>query len=91
MGVFLDYLNIWSLLNHPAGVVPVSQVLKSEETGYDDQYNDDWTKIVRKDIQGSEGMPTSVTVVAQPWNDEIIIGIMQAIDQQVKFNVHPAI
>lgn len=31
MGVFLDYLNIWSLLHYPVGVVPVSSVQAGED------------------------------------------------------------
>ena len=47
MGVFLDYLNIWSLLHNPVGVVPVSAVREDEETGYEDGFNDEWTKLIR--------------------------------------------
>jgi len=64
MGVFLDYLNFWSLLHYPAGVVPVAMVEQGEDTGYADEFNDKWTKVIKDDIQGSIGMPLSVTIVA---------------------------
>jgi len=79
MGVFLDYLNFWSLLHYPAGVVPVGQVEDGEDVDYTDTFNDKWTKIMQEDIKGSRGMPISVTVVAQPWEDEIALGVMQNI------------
>ena len=34
MGVFLDYLNFWSLLHYPAGVVPVAKVEPGEDKDY---------------------------------------------------------
>jgi hypothetical protein len=43
MGVFLDYLNFWSLLHHPVCVLPVAKVEDGEETGYQDSFNDKWT------------------------------------------------
>ena len=67
MGVFLDYLNFWSLLNYPVGVVPVAKVEESEEKGYQDTYNDEWTKIIKEDMKGSKGLPLSVSIVAPPF------------------------
>ena len=64
MGVFLDYLNFWSLLHYPVGVVPVTQVLNGEDQVFEDGFDDDWTKITREDMKGSVGMPISVSVVA---------------------------
>ena len=89
MGVFLDYLNFWSLLLYPVGVVPVGKVELGEDRDYEDGYNDEWTKVVRKDMVGSVGMPISVSVVAEPWQDEIVVGIMKAIDQSVQFKMPP--
>lgn len=85
MGVFLDYLNIWSLLHYPVGVVPVSNVEPGEDQGYEDGINDEWTKIIRKDMIGSVGMPLSVSIVAQPWQDEIIVGVMRALDDKIRY------
>jgi len=91
MGVFIDYLNFWSLLHYPAGVVPVSKVFSNEDNGadYHDDFNDKWTKVTQKDIQGSSGMPLSVTVVARPWEDEIVCGVMKAIDDEINFRMDP--
>ncbi|TNV80973.1 hypothetical protein FGO68_gene10665 [Halteria grandinella] len=85
MGIFFDYLNLWSLLHYPVGVVPVSSVQDGEDAGYEDGINDEWTKIIRKDMVGTVGMPISVSIVAQPWQDEIIVGIMKALDDKIKY------
>lgn len=89
MGVFLDYLTIWSLLHHPVGVVPVTSVQDDEQAGYEDGFNDNWTKIVREDIKNSVGMPLSVSIVAPQWQDEIIVGVMQALEEKVQFKLEP--
>ncbi len=34
MGVFIDYVNFWSLLHYPAGVIPVSVVQTGEDKDY---------------------------------------------------------
>lgn len=36
-------------------------------------------------------MPISVSVVAKPWEDEIAVGVMQAIDRKVKFRMYPKV
>ena len=89
MGVFLDYLNFWSLLHYPAGVVPVGTVAPGEDTGYVDTFDDKWSRIIRRDIRGSVGMPISVTIVAQPYEDEVAIGVMQRLDEEVAFRMSP--
>ena len=93
MGVFIDYLNFWSLLHYPAGVVPVAKTVPEEENGddYIDNFNDKWTKVTREDIKGSANLPLSVTIVARPWEDEIVCGVMKALDDQVKFRMDPPI
>ena len=34
-------------------------------------------------------MPISVSIVAEPFNDEICLGIMKAIENKINFNVPP--
>ena len=89
MGVFLDYLNFWSLLHYPAGVVPVAKVEPGEDIDYQDEFNDRWTKTIRSDIQGSVGLPLSVTIVSQPYQDEIAVGIMKVLEEEVGFTMDP--
>ncbi len=91
MGVFIDYLNFWSLFHYPAGIVPVSKTNLEEENGEDylDNFNDKWTKVTREDIKASANLPLSVTIVARPWEDEIVCGVMKALDETIKFRMNP--
>lgn len=50
-----------------------------------------WTKAIKKDVQGSVGMPLSVQIVGYIWEDETCLGVMKALDDQVKFNKYPHI
>ena len=43
------------------------------------------TKKIREDIKGSVGMPISVQVIGYPWDDEIALGVMKAIETKVNF------
>eukprot|EP00347_Sterkiella_histriomuscorum_P018941 403343571 len=85
MGVFLDYVSIWSVLHYPQGVVPVTEVLESETKEYQDTYNDLWTDFMKKDLEGATGMPVGVSVVSLPWEDETALGIMKALENKIQF------
>jgi Asp-tRNA(Asn)/Glu-tRNA(Gln) amidotransferase A subunit family amidase len=37
-------------------------------------------------MEGSVGMPVSVSIVAPPWMDETIVGIMKALDDKVNYH-----
>ncbi|CDW83534.1 amidase family protein [Stylonychia lemnae] len=87
-GVF-EYTSLFGSLYWPQGIVPVTTVKESETTSYDDEYNDAWTKIIREDIKGSAGLPVSVSVVGRPQEDELVLGVMQAIENKIKFNKMP--
>ena len=47
------------------------------------------TKSIRNDIIQSRGMPLTVQVISQLWDDEIALGVMKALDEEVKFNHVP--
>ncbi len=85
---FIHYTSMWSILHYPVAVVPITEV-KENECTYEDAYNDNWTKVLQKDIEGSAGMPLGVSIVALPWEDEIALGVMKAIDDQVAFVKRP--
>lgn len=55
LGNFFKYLVIWNLVHYPAGVVPVTHVVESEEAP------EEWErKEVSEDKKGSSGMPIGV-------------------------------
>lgn len=65
-----DYTTFWNVLHYPAGVVPITEVLKEEEEGYEDGYNDIITKACRDSLRGSAGMPISLQVATLKFKDE---------------------
>jgi len=56
------YCSIWNLVEFPAGVIPVTDVLKeeSENPKYEDSYNDGMTAAIRDDLADSQGMPIGI-------------------------------
>lgn len=60
MGGLIDYTLFWNTFNFPCGVVPITRVQEGEDLTYEDNYNDMYTKLIRKDIKGSVGMPISI-------------------------------
>jgi len=86
MGLMLEYIFLWNVLNYPAGIVPITTV-KREEQSFSDKHNDGWTNLVNETCKGSEGMPISVQVISHAFEDEKALAVMQALDQKVKFRM----
>jgi fatty acid amide hydrolase len=72
----------WTLLDFPAGVVPVTCV-RSEEVGKY-QARDRVEKKVRSIDEHSVGLPVGVQVVARPHREEALLAVMQAIEAGVR-------
>jgi hypothetical protein len=58
--------------------VPVS-VVRADELEYTDNINDSMTKLTKKNLKGSLGLPVGLQVVSCPNNDEQILYVMQQI------------
>lgn len=67
----------------------MTEVLEEETKTYEDKFNDLWTNLVREDLKGSAGMPIGVSVVALPFEDEIALGVMKAIEKGCNFLKSP--
>jgi fatty acid amide hydrolase len=80
MGLNADYASLWNIINYPAGVVPVTEVQKGEDTGFTDLYNDMLTKKYKENVEGSAGMPLCVQVATKKWKDEECLAIMRILD-----------
>ena len=76
----MEYLAIFTLMNSPCGVMPICKA-REEDLTYDDHFDDAWTRAIRNDMVGQEGMPVSVQVVGLPWEDETVLGVMKAIEE----------
>ena len=69
-----------NLVDAPAGVVPVTKVLKGEDQVYQDDINDNLTDIIRSDMKDTVGMPLGVQVLGLPYQDEQTLAVMKLIE-----------
>ncbi len=86
----------WSLLNFPAGSVPVTRV-RSGETDYPRE-SDRLDAKVKRVSAGSEGLPIGVQVVTRPYREDVALAVMRHIEigarsdaQAPKTPIDPAI
>jgi fatty acid amide hydrolase len=82
------YSMIWNAVRYPTGVVPV-RLVKTNETEYEDKYNDIVTTAAKKSMNNSEGMPISLQVVGLPNSDEKVLGVMKLVENIFDFHKHP--
>ncbi|OMJ93342.1 hypothetical protein SteCoe_3695 [Stentor coeruleus] len=75
----LAFSYIWNLLKFPSGIVPVGLV-KNNEVGYKDEFNDPITQGCCDQMQNTEGMPYGIQIVAQPYKDEIALRVMKEVE-----------
>jgi fatty acid amide hydrolase len=72
---------LWNVMQFPAGAVPVTRVRPDETTR--ENPRDALEKRAAEVDQQSEGLPVGVQVVAQPWEDEVVLAAMMAIEDGV--------
>jgi fatty acid amide hydrolase len=72
---------LWNLAHFPAGVVPVTRV-RAEETRRAGR-RDRFEKIAAEVDARSAGLPVGVQVAARPWQDELVVAGMLAIEAGV--------
>ncbi|XP_065838668.1 fatty-acid amide hydrolase 1-like [Oscarella lobularis] len=81
------YSLIYSILNFPAGVVPVTTVTEDDEENLKSRkwrIDDAWDEAVREVSLGAEGLPVGVQIVARPWQEEMCLRVMKDIEANVK-------
>ncbi|MBT8491653.1 MAG: amidase, partial [Deltaproteobacteria bacterium] len=72
----------WSLLNFPAGTVPVTKVRPGEQS-YQGSHGDRLDDKMRSILDGSAGLPIGVQVVALPFREQVALAVMRAIETGV--------
>ena len=81
----LSYAFRWSLLNFPAGVVPVTTVRAAEAAM---PPMGERKELVEKKIDrvsvGSKGLPVGVQVVAKPFREDVVMAVMMAIEARAR-------
>ncbi|XP_044532959.1 vitamin D3 hydroxylase-associated protein-like [Gracilinanus agilis] len=86
-GECISYMNLFNLLNFPAGVVPVGTVTAQDEeelASYRGYYEDNADKNFKKAIAGSVGLPIAVQCVALPWQEELCLRFMKEVEMVVQ-------
>jgi len=91
LAVMADYTQLWNVLHYPAGVVPITEVLKGEDSPdvYRDGFNDVITKACRNSIRDSVGMPINIQVAAPKWKDEECLAIIKVLETVINFKKNP--
>ena len=68
MNPLMDYTIMYNIFHYPSGSLPVTTVTEQEvrdpANSYKDGIEDNFTRAIRDDMIGSQGMPVSVQVVA---------------------------
>ena len=55
-------------------------VVREGETVFHDDFEDMLTQNMRKEIEGSEGLPVGVQVISYPTSDEKVLFVMKEIE-----------
>jgi len=89
----VSYIFLANLLMWPSGTVPVTTVREDEvlypvEDLPEDQ-RDAIAQMVEANIEGSAGMPISVSVMTPAYRDEECLRVMKEVEKVVQFNVKP--
>jgi fatty acid amide hydrolase len=80
VGLAGSYSCLYNLLGWPAGVVPVTRVRQEEETATP-RGRDVCDQTARETEKGSAGLPIAVQIAARPWREDIVLGVMAALEQ----------
>lgn len=80
----LSYMCRYVLLNFPSGVVPAAKVLDSETQWSGPTPLDRLSKRCADVVKGSQGLPVGVQVVARPYQEEVALAVMAAIEAGAK-------
>lgn len=86
----LSYTFLANLLSWPAGTVPVTSTLLSEEIySVPACEQDSMYRLAAKACLGSTGLPAGVQIMTPQWQDEKCLFLMGEIEKNVKFSEKP--
>lgn len=77
------YLFRYSLCNFPAGVVPVTRV-RAQEVAAEGAGADRVERLQVRIDRAAVGLPVGVQVVGRPWQEATVLGVMAAIEADVR-------
>uniref|UniRef100_A0A7E4W9L1 fatty acid amide hydrolase n=1 Tax=Panagrellus redivivus TaxID=6233 RepID=A0A7E4W9L1_PANRE len=78
----ISYTAIFNLLDYAAGVVQYSFVNDDDiANNADFKETDHFTKILKRSISTSKGLPLGVQVAAPPYSEEVVLRVMRIIEE----------
>jgi fatty acid amide hydrolase len=77
-----SYSMVWNLVQFPAGVVPVSTV-RADETTRRAERPDQIEKTAIEVDRASAGLPVGVQLVGRPFEDETVLDVMVALEEEL--------
>ena len=80
-----SYTFLFNLIDFPAGSVPVTKV-REGECEYASRCSDNWSKAAAKALKGSEGLPINVQIATLPYEDELCLSVMTALESSLNQN-----
>jgi Asp-tRNA(Asn)/Glu-tRNA(Gln) amidotransferase A subunit family amidase len=80
----IDYSIPQNITGFPAGIVPITKVLPSEQK-FTDKYNDHWTRVLHQDAKDSAGMPICIQLIGYAFEDEKLLGLMKVLADKVDY------
>jgi len=86
LGLIGAYACLYNVLGWPAGVVPVTRVRADEETATA-RGKDVSDRTALETEKGSAGLPIAVQIAARPWREDLVLGVMAALEQVSSFRM----
>lgn len=82
------YTTLYNLLNYPAGYMPVTKVTQDDLEKLNDPFlyplKGSLEKHIKKDSVGSVGLPMGVQCVSLPYQEEVVLRVMNEIDGVIR-------
>ena len=80
----VSYSCVWNVLDFPAGVVPVKLIEPGEDV-YNSNVKDAFVEAAKETMKGSVGMPISIQVVGNTYQDEKVLRVMKIVQDYYNF------
>jgi len=86
VGLMGAYACLYNVLGWPAGVVTMTRVRPEEETATA-RGKDVSDRTALETEKGSAGLPIAVQVAARPWREDLVLGVMAALEQARSYRI----
>ena len=80
----ISYACVWNVFDFPAGVVPVKLIEPGEDV-YHSDINDGFVDVAKKIMKDSVGLPVTIQVIGNTYQDEKVLKVMKIIQDYYRF------